>query len=245
MRFVRAHALAVAAVALAIAGVGAGVAYAATSGQTPQQRHDAYIASVAKHAGVSVDALKAAMKTAGIEQVDAALAAGEITKAQADAAKARIESGVVGPLGGFGFGGHMGMGPGMGHDGGFVVAAADYLGLTQVELRTQLAAGKSLADIAKAKGKTVDGLKQAIVKAETTELDAAVKAGTITSDQEKQILAQLELRIDDMVNGTAPARGAFGDRGGMRGHGGMGGFGGMGGSGMSGGSPAGAGFSLS
>ena len=61
-----------------------------------------------------------------------------------------------------------------------------------------------------------------------------MKAGRITSDQEKQILAQLELRIDDMVNGTAPARGAFGDRGGMGGHG------------MFGGSPpAGAGFSLS
>ena len=232
MRFVRTHALAVAAVALAIAAVGTGVALATGSSQTPQQRHDAYIASVAKHAGVSADTLKAAMKAAAIEQVDAALAAGEITKAQADAAKQRIESGATGPFGGFG--GHMGMGPGMGHDGGFLTAAADYLGLTQVELRTQLAAGTSLADVAKAKGKTVDGLTQAIVKAETAKLDAAVKAGRITSDQEKQILAQLELRIGDMVNGTAPARGAFGGHGGMRGHG------------MFGGSPpAGAGFSLS
>ena len=232
MRFVRTHALAVAAVALAVAAVGTGVALATGSSKTPQERHDAYIASVAKHAGVSADTLKAAMKAAAIEQVDAALAAGEITKAQADAAKQRIESGAFGPFGGFG--GHMGMGPGMGHDGGFLTAAADYLGLTQVELRTQLAAGKSLADVAKAESKSVDGLTQAIVKAETAKLDAAVKAGRITSDQEKQILAQLEQRIGDMVNGTAPARGAFGGHGGMGGHG------------MFGGSPpAGAGFSLS
>lgn len=234
MRFVRTHALAVAALALVIAGVGTGVALATGSSQTPQPRYDAYIASVAKHAGVSVDTLKSAMKAAAIEQVDAALAAGEITKAQADAAKQRLESGATGPLGGFG--GHMGMGPGMGHEGGFLTAAADYLGLTQAELRTQLAAGTSLADVAKAKGKSVDGLTQAIVKAETAKLDAAVTAGRITSDQEKQILAQLGERVADLVNGTIP----------FRGHGRMHGHGGMGGSGMFGGSPpAGAGFSLS
>src|SRR3989304_9861021 len=126
MRFLRTHALAVAAVALAVAAVGTGGALATGSSKTPQERHDAYIASVAKHAGVGVDALKAAMKTAAIEQVDAALAAGEITKAQADAAKQRIASGASGPPGGFG--GHMGMGKGMGHDGGFLAAAAGYLG---------------------------------------------------------------------------------------------------------------------
>ncbi len=238
MRIVRTHAFAVAAVALAIAGVGAGVAFATGSSKTPQERHDAYIASVAKHAGIGVDALKAAMKTAAIEQVDEALAAGEITKAQADAAKQRIASGATGPLGGFG--GHMGMGPGIGHNGGFLVAAAGYLGLTQAELRTQLAAGTSLADVARAKGKSVDGLTQAIVKAETAKLDAAVKAGRITSDQEKQILARLEERIGDIVSRTAPAGGPFGGRGGMSGPGGMRGHGGMGG-----GMPAGAGFSLS
>lgn len=232
MRFVRKHALAVAAVALAIAGVGTGVALATGSSKTPQERRDAYIASVAKHAGVTADTLKTAMKAAATEQVDAALAAGEITKEQADAAKQRIESGALGPFGGFG--GHRGMGPGIGHDGGFLAPAADYLGLTQAELRTQLAAGTSLADVAKAKGKSVDGLTQAIVAAKTAKLDASVKAGTITSDQEKQILADLTQRVTDMVNSTLPEGGRFGGHGGMRGHGMFGG-----------GPPAGAGFSLS
>jgi lambda repressor-like predicted transcriptional regulator len=41
-------------------------------------------------------------------------------------------------------------------------ASAEYLGLSANDLRTQLQAGKSLADIAKAEGKSVDGLKQAL-----------------------------------------------------------------------------------
>ncbi len=41
-------------------------------------------------------------------------------------------------------------------------ASAQYLGLSADDLRAQLQAGKSLADIAKAEGKSVDGLKEAL-----------------------------------------------------------------------------------
>ena len=41
-------------------------------------------------------------------------------------------------------------------------ASAQYLGLSADDLRTQLQGGKSLADIAKSEGKSVDGLKQAL-----------------------------------------------------------------------------------
>ena len=37
-------------------------------------------------------------------------------------------------------------------------AAVEYLGLTREELRTELKAGKSLAQIATAQAKTIDGL---------------------------------------------------------------------------------------
>jgi hypothetical protein len=40
--------------------------------------------------------------------------------------------------------------------------SAQYLGLSAQDLRTQIDSGKSLADIAKAEGKSVDGLKQAL-----------------------------------------------------------------------------------
>ena len=46
---------------------------------------------------------------------------------------------------------------------GLLPAAAAYLGVTPAALRTELRSGKSLAQIATAKGKSVDGLKAALV----------------------------------------------------------------------------------
>ena len=123
---------------------------------------------------------------------------------EADAVKAAINSGKV-PLGaGPGFGFHTEM-----HGGKFLDAAATYLGLTEDQLRTQLESGKSLADVAKAQGKSVDGLKQAIVDAATKELDQVVTDKRITADQEQTILADLKARLDDLVNGTLKRPGPF------------------------------------
>src|SRR5207302_6154275 len=131
--------------------------------------------------------------------VDAALAAGRITKDEAQAMKDAINSGRV-PLGP-GFGVHV-----EGHAGGhFLDAAATYLGLTEAQLRTQLESGKSLADVAKAQGKSVDGLKQAILSQVQSKLDQAVKDGELTTAQRDQMLADLKAHIDDLVNGTMPA----------------------------------------
>src|SRR5437868_3484421 len=47
-----------------------------------------------------------------------------------------------------------------------MTAAATYIGITAADLKTQLAAGKSLADIAVANGKTRDGLIAALTAAE-------------------------------------------------------------------------------
>ena len=73
---------------------------------------------------------------------------------------------------GFGFG----FGPGLMAG---VEDVATYLGLKPADLATQLRSGKSLADIATAQGKTVDGLKTAITDAATKQLDAAVTAGKL------------------------------------------------------------------
>ena len=86
---------------------------------------------------------------------------------------------------------------------------ATYLGLKPADLRTQLRSGKSLADIAKAQGKTVADLKTAITDAATKRLDAAVTAGKLTKDQETKILAGLAKHLDDFVNGVHKA-GGFG-----------------------------------
>ena len=85
-------------------------------------------------------------------------------------------------------------------------AAASYLGLTEAQLHNRLESGKTLAEIAKAQGKSVDGLKDALVKDAKAKLDAAVKAGRLSSAEEQRILADLQQHVDDLVNGTLPDR---------------------------------------
>lgn len=53
-------------------------------------------------------------------------------------------------------------------------AAAQYIGITVDQLRTELGTTKSLADVAVAHGKTRDGLIQAVVTAETREIQQRV-----------------------------------------------------------------------
>jgi len=53
-------------------------------------------------------------------------------------------------------------------------AAADNVGLSRAELIARLRDGQSLAEIAEAEGKSVEGLKQAIRNAITARLDAVI-----------------------------------------------------------------------
>lgn len=185
--------------ALAVAGGGA--ALAASSGGTPQEESKAVVDDAAKQLGISPTALSDALKKALEDRVDAAVAAGTITKAEGDAIKSRIESQDYPMLAGPGFG-HPG-----GHGFGHLGAAASYLGLSDAELQTQLAGGKTLADVAKAQGKSVDGLVAALVADEKKELDAAVSAGRLTQTHADAMLANAQQRFTDLVNGTMPAGG--------------------------------------
>ena len=108
-----------------------------------------------------------------------------------------VGSGGPGGLGGPGRpGGPGGRGP------GDLTAAASYLGVTTAVLQTDLQGGQTLAQVATAQGKTVDGLVSALVAAEKTHLDADVTAGKITAAQETTIESTLTQRITDAVNGV-------------------------------------------
>jgi hypothetical protein len=198
-------------VSVAAAAVAGGAAYAAGSFDSPQQQSKAVIDDAAKQLGIDPTKLSSALKKALEDQVDAQVAAGAITKAEGDAIKSKIEAGDYPPLG-FGFRGGPG-GPGFGfglHRGGGMAdlsAAASYLGLSESDLITQLQSGKTLADIAQAQGKSVDGLVAALVAGLKQKLDAAVAAGKLTQAQEDQILADAKQRITDRVNGKMPAPG--------------------------------------
>jgi polyhydroxyalkanoate synthesis regulator phasin len=212
--------------ALAVAGGGAAVA--ATQLGSPREESQAILNDAARQLGIEPSKLSDALKQALKNRVDAAVAAGRLTKEQGEALKARIEADesplLFGGPGGFGHRGHFGH---FAHFGDLSVAAS-YLDVTADQLHTDLRAGKTLAQIAKDKGKPVDGLIKALVDKAKERLDAAVKAGRLTEEQKQSILADLEQKVTDFVNGIRPAFGRhhlrgpdsfFGDRfGGPRPH---------------------------
>ena len=186
----------------ALGGGGAAVA-ASQSGGSPAAQNEAIAADAAGQLGVSTPALTAAIKKAMVDQIEAQVTAGALTKSQAAAIEARLAKadaplfalgGGPGDRGGFGHG-HGGPGGGMSLD-----AAATYIGISASDLRTQLTAGKTLAAIAVANGKTTDGLKAALTTAAKSDLDAAVKAGKLTQAQEDTIVADLPARLDHEIN---------------------------------------------
>jgi len=192
----RSKAVAALASGLAVAAGGAGVALATSQSGTAATDGQAFLKDVAGRLGVSESNLSDALKAAEIDQVDAALQAGRITQAQADAMKKAIESGAM-PLG-VGVGKPLGPPP-------FLDAAAAYLGITTSQLQSDLENGQTLAEVAKAEGKSVDGLEAAIVADARSHLDKDVSSGAITSGQEQDLLSHLSEHLDDIVNGTPPS----------------------------------------
>ena len=118
-----------------------------------------------------------------------ALASTGGTPAPATSASAQPSTGWCGGQ----FGGMGGMWSGQ-HS--VMAAAASYLGLSQAELRAQLQAGRSLADVAKAQGKPVSGLKDAILAAMTSR----VNASGLTAAQKAAMLSHMRSHLDAMIN---------------------------------------------
>ena len=98
-------------------------------------------------------------------------------------------------------------GPGTGDCGGMygmwsgqepvMTGAADYLGLSLTQLRTQMHSGTSLADIAVAQGKSVSGLKDAILAAMTSRINADT---ALTAQQRAAMISQMKSHLDTMIN---------------------------------------------
>jgi hypothetical protein len=201
-RFRTRKALAIGVAALAVVG-GGGAAIAASGDSSPPGH--SFFDSVARHLGISSQKLEDATKAAAIDQVDAALKDGKITQAQADAFKQRIESGDFPPF----FGPFLGpkLAPGFGHFHGGppflfgekLSAAADYLGLTEAELRTKLNSGQTLAEIAKAQGKSEDGLKQTLLDETKSKLDQLVEDGELTQDEADATYERFQSHLDAFV----------------------------------------------
>jgi len=127
----------------------------------------------------------------------AALAGGGVALASTRAAPAPTTSASSAPSWGgcaSHFGGMHGVWPGQPP---VMEAAADYLGLNQAQLQMQLQSGKSLADVAKAQGKPVSGLKDTILAAMTSRINAST---TLTPDQKAAMLSHMNGHLDAMIN---------------------------------------------
>src|SRR5438034_2186638 len=182
--------LAVAGAAVALSGTAAAVATgqkshskgsastgstALTASSTAAPGKDAILDDVAKRLGIERSRLDSALQQIGLDEVDWAVEAGFLSKDQGDLLKQRIKAGD----GRFGHGfAHVGLGGHLFGANGFL-AAAQYLGLSAVELENALDT-KTLAQVAKDKGKSVDGLKKALAAAAKEALDDARTGGRIT-----------------------------------------------------------------
>jgi hypothetical protein len=105
-----------------------------------------------------------------------------------------------------------------------LAAASKVLGITEAELKTELQAGKSVADVATAKNIDLATVKAALLAEAKAHIDAEVAAGKHTAAEGVTKLAEMTSRIDTMLTTVGlPARGPQG-KGGHEGKGGPGKF---------------------
>ena len=223
--------------ALALTGAllagGTGAAIAAVTKDDGKKAELAVLDDAAKRLNVTPDQLRSALSEAQDAQLDQAVKDGDLTQKQADAIKARRkQSGsVLGPLGpggpgfghrrdfgpafgGPGFGGPGFGGPHHGPAGAIFPDIAKALGITREQLRTQLRDGRSIADIAKAQGKSLDDVRAALKADAKTAADKAVKDGDITQKQADELLSHLDKALSHLGDARPRFRHFRGHRGG-------------------------------
>lgn len=207
----------VAAVVLAV-GLGVTGTVAASRALTADDERRTVLDDAADRLDVEPSELEDALRDALKARVDTAVEEGRLTEEQGVELKTRIDSGEMQFLRGLGK-------PGPGRFGHFhhfarfpaLRAAAEYLGLAEEELRERLRDGDTLAEVAKAEGKAVDGLVDALVADAEKRLDDAVAAGKLTPAQADELADRLYHRMTDLVNGELPGPG-FGHRHRFDGH---------------------------
>lgn len=186
--------IALAAVLVSVAALAFG-AGSATAADTPSLGD-----AVAARLGITGDQLRAAFKAELNARIDAAVAAGRLTPEQGAKLKERVADAkglgivvrrafaerhkalvarivAVNRLG----------------------AAAKYLGMTPKEVRTARQSGRSLAQIAASKGKSVDGLVAAIVAPAKARAAKAVSNGKLTQQRADELIARLTERVQALV----------------------------------------------
>jgi hypothetical protein len=171
-----------------------------------------FLDRVAQKLGIDTPKLQKAITDTQTEDINNAVANGDLTQKQADALKQKIQNspGFAGP----GFGGPRGFGKGgpkgFGFAPGFGLGLADapqqladFLGIPITQLGTEMKApGATLAKVADAHGKSRDQLKTFITDTAKSKLDSAVKNGDLTQKNADAIQKMLTDNLDKIVDGN-------------------------------------------
>jgi polyhydroxyalkanoate synthesis regulator phasin len=192
MKFNRWLALPLAGVAALVVGVAA--VSAATTPSSGSNYAQVFVNKLAGILHLSPTQTQNDLKQAQLQTIDQMVKDGQITQAQADALKARINAG-QGFQFGFPFrhpGGFGGRALGQSLRTAELNAVAGALHLTPSDLQTQLRSGKTLSQLEQSSGVSDSTVRAAARNAAKTVLDAAVKAGTITQAQADAMLARID-----------------------------------------------------
>ncbi|MBC7077518.1 MAG: hypothetical protein H5T92_04340, partial [Synergistales bacterium] len=179
-------AVAVLAVFALVAVLLPGIALAQNTTAPKDTFFQSFLDKLAANLGLEKSRLEEAVKQTELQLLDEAVQQGRLTADQAQKIRERIEAGDVLPLGPF-------HGPRGGPcRGDRLESVARVLGMSADELKVELDQGKTIEDIAKEKGLTLEQLHQKVLEAKIQEIQQAVKDGKLSQDKADQLIQRLQ-----------------------------------------------------
>ena len=168
---------------------------AATPAANPGPYCQSFRNHLADELGTDASGLASAFRSAATATVDEAVAAGDLSAERADAIKQRLAKADLDGCAGLGrrLIAHPGLRAGRLD---LRAAAADALEMQPSELAAALRSGSSLEEIAADQDVDYATVKAAVLDSAKADLDKAVTAGRITTDQEQARLDRLEKALD-------------------------------------------------
>ncbi|MEP7198895.1 MAG: DUF2680 domain-containing protein [Chloroflexota bacterium] len=159
------------------------------------------VADVAKTKNVDLKTLQSAIIAAEKAALDQAVKDGKITQAQADKMKAALDKHADQILERLSHATKNSQPQGAKHAALHtgLDAAAKALGMTADQLRAELKAGKSIADVAKAKNVDLQTVKNAVITAEKAAIDQALKDNKLTQAQADKAQAAVDQHADQLL----------------------------------------------
>lgn len=157
---------------------------------------------LARNLGIEESRLREAVTQTQLELIDEAESTGRISEEAAERLRRRVQEGApfFGPAlrDGHGRPGHFF------HPADPIGVVAEATGLSEDEVRAELRAGKTLAQVGQEHGVSRDDLSRALVDAVEESLDRAVEAGKLTQERADQILERYREHVDSLLDRTWP-----------------------------------------